>query len=121
MKAIVLATGKGTRLSPLMRRTVGIIRRLHAMSGVVENGRKKLYVTRGVRGGQSEVLVRLAEKKLEHSARMSRRRRGSLPRTHPLNTFPWPLFASFGLFCKRRCFQAELQKAQREVCRLCAA
>jgi len=121
MKAMVLAKGKGTRLFPLIRRTVIVIRRLHAVSGVVENGRGKLYLTWGVRGGRARSWQgrqrRSQSTTLEYLGDVERRCR---EQTHPMRFHGRSLPPS--TFCyKRRCFQAELQKAQRKVCQLCAA
>jgi glucosamine--fructose-6-phosphate aminotransferase (isomerizing) len=103
MKAMVLATGKGTRLFPLIRRTV-----VHTSSTCCERRRGerpgKTVRHLGSAWRQSEVLARSAEKKPEHNARISRRRRASLPRTNSPNAVPWPLFASFGLLLQAALF-----------------
>ena len=85
-----------------VRRTLGGIRRLHAVSGVVENGREKLYITGGVRGGGVRSWQG-RQKKPERSARISRKHRASLPRTNRPHAVPWSPFA-FALWLQAALF-----------------
>jgi hypothetical protein len=100
---------------------VGVTRRLHALSGVVENGREKLYITGGVRGGQARSWQgqqsRSQSAALEHFGDVERRCREQTGTVR----FHGPPLPSSRFSHRRRCFRAELQAAQGEVCRSCAA